>query len=89
MAKIKKYYVVWNGRQKGIFQSWDDCKVQIEGFTNAQYKSFESKDEAEIAFKQGPKAIIYNKTINRTKNNQYDYSLPPYDTIRKYRGDIQ
>jgi ribonuclease HI len=52
MAKKNKYYVVWNGREKGIFRSWDECKAQVDGFEGAQYKSFESQKEAEAAFKQ-------------------------------------
>ncbi len=50
MAKNKKYYVVWNGKTKGIFTRWDTCKKSIEGYQGAEYKSFLSKDEAEIAF---------------------------------------
>lgn len=52
MAKKNKYYVVWNGREKGIFRSWDECKAQVDGFEGAQYKSFESQKEAEAASKQ-------------------------------------
>ena len=48
----KKYYVVWNGRKTGVFTSWKVCKEQIDGFENAQYKSFASLDEAEIASKK-------------------------------------
>ena len=47
----KKYYVVWNGRKKGVFTSWKVCKQQIDGFEGAQYKSFANLDEAEIASK--------------------------------------
>ncbi len=50
MAKVKKYYVVWNGKIKGVFNNWKDCKKNIDGYQGAQYKSFTSKDEAEIAF---------------------------------------
>jgi ribonuclease HI len=46
----KKFYVVWNGRKKGIFTSWNVCKKQIDGFESAQYKSFTDLKEAEIAF---------------------------------------
>jgi ribonuclease HI len=46
----KKFYVVWNGRKKGIFTSWNVCKKQIDGFESAQYKSFADLKEAEIAF---------------------------------------
>ncbi|OQA99396.1 MAG: Ribonuclease H [Bacteroidetes bacterium ADurb.Bin217] len=46
----KKYYVVWEGREKGVFSSWDICKSLIEGYKGAVYKSFESYEEAKKAF---------------------------------------
>ncbi|MGY5352083.1 ribonuclease H1 domain-containing protein [Wenyingzhuangia sp. IMCC45533] len=50
MAKSKKYYVVWSGKNTGIFTTWDACKKSIDGFQGAQYKSFSSKEEANVAF---------------------------------------
>lgn len=47
--KPKKYYVVWKGRETGIFTSWEDCKKQVEGFKDARYKSFKTRQEAEAA----------------------------------------
>ena len=59
MAKPKpKYYVVWKGKETGIFDSWDKCKKQIQGFTGAQYKSFKTKEAAERAFERSPKDFI-------------------------------
>ncbi|UJH69217.1 viroplasmin family protein [Allomuricauda sp. SCSIO 65647] len=49
MAK-KKFYVVWKGKRPGIYESWEDCKAQIEGFKGAQYKSFSTFQEAKKAF---------------------------------------
>lgn len=46
----KKYYVVWKGRQTGIFTDWSSCKKNVDGFTGARYKSFLSRPEAEAAF---------------------------------------
>ncbi|HMD90761.1 MAG TPA: ribonuclease H family protein [Anaerolineaceae bacterium] len=46
----QKYYVVWNGRKTGIFNSWAEASAQVTGFPNAQYKSFESRAAAEKAF---------------------------------------
>lgn len=46
-----KYYVVWKGRQRGIFNSWTEAEKQIKGFAGAQYKSFGSRHEAEAAFR--------------------------------------
>lgn len=51
MAKPKKkYYVVWKGKETGVFASWEDCKKQVQGFEGAQYKSFKTKEAAERAF---------------------------------------
>ncbi len=49
MAK-GKFYVVWKGRQTGIFADWETCKAQVNGFPEAQYKAFETRLEAERAF---------------------------------------
>lgn len=49
MAK-KKFYVVWKGKHPGIYESWDDCKAQIEGVKGAQYKSFATFQEAKKAY---------------------------------------
>ena len=50
MAK-KKFYVIWKGHKEGVFTSWNVCKKHIKDFKGAQYKSFGSKEAAEIAFK--------------------------------------
>jgi len=46
----KKFYVVWKGRQTGIFTSWDECAKQVNGFPGAEYKSFATRSEARNAF---------------------------------------
>ena len=48
--KGHKYYVVWQGNQPGIYTSWEECQKQVMGVTKAQYKSFESRAQAEAAF---------------------------------------
>lgn len=54
----KKYYVVWNGVSPGIYQSWTDCKLQINGFEGAVYKSFDTQEEAEKAYASSPYLYI-------------------------------
>ena len=44
--KPQKCYAVVKGRNKGIFFSWEECKEQIEGYKGAEYKRFESYQEA-------------------------------------------
>lgn len=50
MAKRPKYYVVWYGRETGVFDSWEACKKQTDGFDGAVFKSFLSKEAADTAF---------------------------------------
>jgi len=47
----KKFYVVWKGRKPGLYSSWNVCKRQIDGFEKAEYKSFLTLAQAELAFK--------------------------------------
>jgi len=53
MAK-QKFYVVWNGVDTGVYDSWDACKRQVEHFDGALYKSFPTKELAEKAYQSGP-----------------------------------
>ena len=67
MAKPKKkYYVVWKGNETGVFDSWDKCKKQIEGFTGAQYKSFATKEAAVNAFGKSPRDFIGKDVFTTT-----------------------
>jgi ribonuclease HI len=54
----KKWYVVWKGLEPGIYDTWVECKRQIDGFENALYKSFESSEEAKEAYHAGPWSYI-------------------------------
>jgi len=71
-----KYYVVWQGRICGVFDNWNDCKVNVEGFENAKYKSFETKTEAEKAFTEGYKNY-YKNSSNNTFTALFDSAEPP------------
>ena len=51
----QKFYVVWNGRRKGVFTTWAECEKQVKGFVDAQYKAFGTLTEAKAAFKQNYK----------------------------------
>lgn len=53
MAKKTKYYVIWEGREKGIFTDWNIAKTLVTGYNGARYKGYETKEEAEAAFEAG------------------------------------
>ncbi|MFS0724023.1 ribonuclease H [Paenibacillus sp. 1P07SE] len=61
MAK-GKYYVVWQGKQPGIYTSWPECQKQVNGYTDAKYKSFGTKAEAEQAYQKGWKGYWGSKS---------------------------
>jgi len=53
MGKPQKFYVVWEGYEPGIFSSWQECKLKIQNYPNAKYKSFKSLEEAKDAYAMG------------------------------------
>ncbi|MCR9171805.1 MAG: ribonuclease H family protein [bacterium] len=63
----KKYYVVWEGKKTGVFESWDEVKTLIQGYSGAKYKSFPTRSEAEAAFKN-PGAV---KSTPKKKKTRY------------------
>jgi ribonuclease HI len=61
----KKVYVVWQGRTPGIYTSWADCSVQVNGFTNAKYMGFKTLASARQAFDDGWQAHVGIKPAER------------------------
>jgi ribonuclease HI len=49
----QKFYVVWAGRQTGVFSDWETTRALVDKFAGARYKSFPTRAEAEQAFKSG------------------------------------
>lgn len=58
MTKQKaKFYVVWQGRESGIYDSWAACEAQVKGVA-AKYKGFATREEAEKALAGNPDDYI-------------------------------
>ena len=49
---VMAWYVVHVGRRTGLFYCWEDCHAQINGFSGACYKRYNSKEEAITALKR-------------------------------------
>ena len=95
MATKKKYYVVWNGLKPGIYDSWDECKKQVNAVEGARYKSFPTLNEAEFAFREGAPAVIRKsatgmKTIAKPKillpSVSVDAACSGNPGLMEYRG---
>ena len=51
MAK-QKTYVVFVGRNPGIYDSWDECKMMTDNFPGAKFKAFSNRTEAILAYRE-------------------------------------
>jgi hypothetical protein len=69
--KKTKYYVVWIGKQTGIFSSWDECKQYVLGVSGAKYKSFSSIEEAKQAYHDG-----WTNTIGLQRRTKHPNRCP-------------
>lgn len=50
----KKYYVVWEGLAPGIYDSWDECQLQVTNYPGAKYRSYPTLEAATEAFRGSP-----------------------------------
>lgn len=64
---MSKYYAVKNGVKPGIYTSWNECKLQVDGYKGAIYKSFKTHTEAEDFVNNGP--TVKNKNIHNNIHN--------------------
>jgi ribonuclease HI len=52
MTKTTKFYVVFTGREPGIYKTWEECKAQVDRFPSASFKSFSTMEDAEVAYRK-------------------------------------
>lgn len=69
MAKKNKIYAVKKGHTTGIFKTWEECKVAVDGFAGAEYKSFESEKEA-CAYIDDVDIVMNNDIIPRINSGK-------------------
>ena len=85
MSVKRKFYVVWEGRAPGIYDSWDECKAQVDGYEGAKYKSFVSQTAATEAFRGDPRDHIgilksiasHRGTPHPVRGEGGQYDVPP------------
>lgn len=58
LAKQQKYYVVWQGREPGIYTDWHRCERQVKGVEGARFKSYDTLEAAEAAFRNAPPPLV-------------------------------
>ncbi|KAK9145206.1 hypothetical protein Sjap_005109 [Stephania japonica] len=77
MASCKKWYVVFKGREPGVFDSWDACSRSVNGYSGNSYRSYQTLEEALFA---------YEKSLSRP---QEPFKTTQIEGFNHERGDIE
>ena len=83
-----KCYVVWTGKQPGIYTSWTECEKQIKGFEKAQFKSYSTRSEAEQAFEKGLPVDYYKPRNQKKKIDSQNPATNRSDTVLPLPKDV-
>jgi ribonuclease HI len=68
----QKFYVVWSGRQTGVFTDWATAQRAVDRYAGARFKSFPNRAQAEQAFARGGYASIPPETAGGPKASSPD-----------------
>lgn len=72
-----KYYVVWEGREPGIYDNWNDAKEMIENYPGARFKSFPTLAEATAAYRGDETGKNLAQAFARHKFDIVNYAANP------------
>jgi len=93
MAKKKfLYFAVRKGYNPGIYRSWEECKNQVSGFPNNQYKGFSTLCEAEEYFNEpgsgncGIEAVADKKLFDENNFSKFSDSVFTAETTKIQRS---
>ncbi len=76
----KKFYAVKKGKKIGIYNTWNDCKEQVNGFSGAEYKSFETLNEAKDYIEDKKNEILKNSDscLEAYVDGSYEHCIRAY-----------
>lgn len=63
-----KIYAVKKGLVPGIYNTWDECKQQVNGYSGAEYKSFKSSQISDAIEYVGVEKMQVESNANRLLN---------------------
>ena len=89
----KKFYAVKKGKCAGIYNTWDECKSQVNGFSGAEYKSFLTMDEAK-EYVYGKQEIVIRDESNLVEayvDGSYEHCIREYGSgvVILKNGEVQ
>ena len=77
----KKVYAVRKGHRTGIFETWDECKAAVDGFSGAEYKGFPNRAEAEV--------YLFGETTSKYTPARHTELLAPGQLITYVDGSYE
>ena len=75
----KKYYAVREGRNVGIYNTWEECEAQVKGYSGASYKKFNTYQEAENFINDEEKYLLENRLSIHEKDEMVAYVDGSFD----------
>ena len=78
---MAKYYAVRNGYHTGIFNTWDECKKEVSGFSGAEYKSFTKLEDAKAFLGENEQISLFDEPKER-KSTAVAYTTSPQKNMR-------
>ena len=73
----QKFYVVWSGRQTGVFGDWASAQRAVDKYPGARFKSFATRAEAEQAF--GHSNLEEKSAITRRSDRRASHTAHRFD----------
>lgn len=67
-----KFYAIKKGHKTGIFNSWEECKSYITGYSGSVYKSFKSREQAEEYLELHKKQNIVDTELSAYVDGSYN-----------------
>lgn len=65
----KKYYVVKVGKERGIYDTWEECEKQVKGYKGAIFKSFTNEVDAQRYLNGENIEIPISRPTDKTEMN--------------------
>lgn len=84
----KKYYVIWKGKQTGVFDAWSTVQVHVSGMSDAQYMGFSSKEEANSAYKSSYTKALMQRSLAKSNETSKPKSSPKNTPAPQYVANL-
>lgn len=83
----KKVYAVKKGKTPGIFYSWEECRLSVDGYPGAVYKGFSTLAEAQYYLGEEHRKVTEGNSANsnRKRNGEgHPVQLPKEGVLLAY-----